>query len=349
MIKIGRFVATRPWQLVSYANPPQGWKYLRALDLPIAQLGVKNQFLNHTKWAINEPLLDGFITYNSIYHGSSKPWIIEVEDMLPRYGNARKWQLNYAVKKLSHPSCRAISFTSEFSRRRNAAFLRNHDLTHKAVINYRPVIPKVLENFYKPSEQFRILFVGNAFWRKGGLQLLRAFQRVSRKNWQLQIISSFEQDWAIFPEQNEIRETEKIIQSHSNIDVHSSVPFNVIPDFYNNSDVLVGFTYADTWYNSLMEAGAHGLALITSGISATTEMVSNEMNGFVFCDARNEARLRPGSEHVDWIGQMLLRYDNNRELLRTHQQASRLWHTDKFSIENRNKNLQNFFDFRKGT
>jgi glycosyltransferase involved in cell wall biosynthesis len=337
-MKVGRFTSTRPWQSYAFINPPKNWTYSRALDIPWASLKVRSPFLRHTKYHCSFGL-DLLHTYNSIVpYGPD--WIIEVEDGLPRYGGGMtQKQLDFAVKHLSHKRCKTISFTSEMAYRKNIDFMSKYGLEHKKRIIYRPVHLPSLESNKKNTDLFNVIFIGNSFYRKGGYQLLKAFERSTHKDWRLHIVSNFFEDWGPKPSESQLKEVNKIKNTDGRITFSQQMSHKEIFNAISDSDVLVGVTYADPWYNSVMEAAACGVPVIASNISSIPEMVIDGETGTLLSVGDfNDATV------IDRIYDSLCRYYADTELRITHGLNARKHAEKKFSIEARNKALTAIFD-----
>ncbi len=337
-MRVGRFTATRPWQNFAFDNPPENWTYSRALDIPWATLKVKSTFLRHTKYHISFGV-DLLHTYNSIVpYGPD--WIIEVEDSLPRYGGKMtQKQLKFAVKHLSHTRCKAISFTSEMAYQKNLGFLQKYGLEHKKRIIYRPVfLPRDIEPMPE-ANCYNIIFVGNSFYRKGGYQLLKAFNQSEHEDWRLHIVSNFFEDWGPQPSEQQLMEVDRILNSDKRIRVSQRMTHSEVFQSLQQSDVLVGYTFADPWYNSIMEAAACGVPVITSNISSIPEMAIDGKTGTLL-------PIRDFSDESieNDIHNALVSYYTDTEMRKEHGKHARQHAQNKFSIEARNKALMAIFD-----
>lgn len=137
----------------------------------------------------------------------------------------------------------------------------------------------VRESLNIPSSAPLYLFVGSGFERKGVNRLLRAIQEVP-------------QGYAVVVGRDKsVRQTEKLA---SDLGISSRVRFvgvqkDVAP-FYGASDAFVLPTLYDPFPNSVMEAMASGLAVITSTKCGGAEFIREGENGFV-CDALDHAAL----------------------------------------------------------
>lgn len=342
MIKVGHFTCTRQWQKFAFNNPPKNIKYVRAFDIPFPTLGINNQFLQHTKYHFASHLrnINFLHTYNSIVpYGPN--WIIEVEYLLPRYGkNKNKRQIDFAIKRLQSKSCKCISFTSEMAFNLNTNFLKENGLESKTMINYRPV--KITNESYFPriiTNTFNIVFVGNAFYRKGGVELLRAFiNNPNRTDWRLNIISTFETDWVIYPSTEQKLWVQKSIANDKRISVFSNISHDDVYKTLKTSHLFIATTYADTWNNSILEALVNGIPVIASNISPIPEMIQSNING-VLIDV-NTSSIKITNE----IEIAINNYYNNPSLLYTHSKNAYKLSHEKFSLTTRNNKLAQIFN-----
>ena len=195
MRTIGISNRTRYWQHYVFGHPPEGYRYVRALDTPWHVLGVDHFFLRHTKLFLPLPRVDLYHTYNGIVV-NRHPWVIEVESFMPRFG---PWDEGHALyrwgqRRLASKDCKALIFTSQHTLAMNQERLvragvdpGKMQVIYRAVERYTPVA--------EPDRPFTILFAGNAFYRKGGVELLKAFRSLDRPDIRLEIVSTLEVDW----------------------------------------------------------------------------------------------------------------------------------------------------------
>ncbi|MCB0759669.1 MAG: hypothetical protein KDC01_14500, partial [Flavobacteriales bacterium] len=124
MRTIGISHKTRYWQHYCFSNPPEGYRYARMLDTPWHVMGVKNEFLTNTKLFMPCSRADLFHTYNGVV-ANARPWVIEVEDYMPRYESMSPGNPLYrwALRRLEGKHCKALVFTSQSAMRRNREHL----------------------------------------------------------------------------------------------------------------------------------------------------------------------------------------------------------------------------------
>ena len=335
MLKIGHFNATRYWQKYAFAHPPEGMVYKRAIDLPCHLTKTTNQFLLNTKWVLPLQGLDFLHTYNSIIPYNI-PWIIEVESTIPRYGKMNETDKRYqwAIKRLLSDSCKKILFTSQSAKKLNEQRMFNWGIPQsKMSVLYRAV--EIHNDLSKPESTFNILFAGNGFYRKGGMELLKAFQQITNKDIRLTIISSFEIDWKIIPSQAQINWVKKVIANDDRITVKSNIPHDQVVQYMQKAHVFVATTLADPFNNTILEAMACGTAIISSNIGAIPEFVEDKKNGYV-CNVHNLT----SDETVYFIKEKIISLFNSSDLSESMRSESMDIAKNKFSIERRNAYLK---------
>lgn len=62
---------------------------------------------------------------------------------------------------------------------------------------------------------------------------------------------------------------------------------NIISDYLNMADLFIMGSYKEGWSTSLVEAVACGTPCVVTDFSSATEMVHDNINGYVVCE-RNE-------------------------------------------------------------
>ncbi len=125
-----------------------------------------------------------------------------------------------------------------------------------------------------PSNAVIFLFLGSGFERKGLLQVLQAFKTLPQNSFLLIVgYDKHERNYAIESSRLEIKSRVKFLGSQK----------DVIP-CYAVADAFVLPTLYDPFPNTVLEALACGLPVITSTKSGAAEIISSAQQGFV-CDA----------------------------------------------------------------
>ncbi len=278
---IGISHKTRYWQHYCFSHPPEGYRYVRGLDIPWHVLRIHSQFLAHTKWYLPLRRADLYHTYNSIV-ANDRPWVVEVESILPRYGHMPPAHSRYqwALRRLAGERCKALVFTSQRSLQLNLDHLVAAGVDPgKMQVIYRAVQEHAPQG--RDPGRFTVLFAGNAFYRKGGVELLKAFLQLHRTDARLEIISTLEVDWGVFPKPEVVAWAERTIADDPRITLHRGLPHHRLIGHMRAADLFVGTTFRDPFNNTVLEAMGCGLPVICSATGALPEVVQHDRNGWV--------------------------------------------------------------------
>ncbi|MBK7271091.1 MAG: glycosyltransferase family 4 protein [Flavobacteriales bacterium] len=150
---------------------------------------------------------------------------------------------------------------------------RKMQATHRAVEQYQPGD--------KDKEHFTILFAGNAFYRKGGVELLKAFQHLGRKDARLWIVSTLEVDWGHFPSDEDKAWAERTIAEDPRITLWRGLGHADLIQRMRQAHVFVSTTFADPFNNTILEAMGTQLPIIGSQVSSLPEVVQHGRNGWL--------------------------------------------------------------------
>jgi glycosyltransferase involved in cell wall biosynthesis len=330
---------TRYWQQYVFGHSPEGYRYERMVDIPWHMLGVSNQFLSHTKYFFPLKRADLYHTYNSIVV-NRRPWVMEVESYLPRYKPMRETHplFKWGVRRLLSDDLKALIFTSRNTMVANqeALVARGLDPACMSVI-YRAV--EQYEPLPRDPDHFTILFVGNGFYRKGGVELLKAFERLGRPEARLVIVSSLEVDWGVEPDAATIADAERRIAADPRITHHRGLSHDGVIDLMRRSHVFVSTTFADPFNNTVLEAMGTGLPIISSRISSIPEMVDDGRNGILL-----PVEGLSSDSIADAIAQELKRLMDDAKALQDMGRASLEVVRERFDISVRNRQLKVLYD-----
>ncbi len=330
---------TRYWQHYCFSNPPEGYRYSRMLDIPWHMLRVRQQFLSHTKFFLPLKHADIYHTYNSVV-ANHRPWVIEVESYLPRYRPMREDHalFKWGQRRLASNDCKWLLFTSENSARMNRDQLVSIGVDPaKMVVLYRAVeqyLPAA-----KDKDRFIILFAGNGFYRKGGVELLKAFQRLRRDDAHLWIVSTLEVDWGVFPKPEEVAWAEKLIADDPRITLHRGVPHARLLQLMRQAHAFVSTTFSDPFNNTILEAMGAQLPVICSNVSSLPEIVQHDRNGWLLPVAD-----RSSDEIADDIAIHLKKLIDDRTLYQLMCAESLAVVRERFDLRVRNKRLIELYD-----
>jgi len=266
---------------------------------------------------------------------NKKPWVVDVE----HYWNfASSGKLAYSkqgkekIKKfLKSPYCKKILPWTESAKKSITDALKDKEIEKKIeIVSFAMPVKK----FKKKKGKTTLLFVGRYFYAKGGMEALEAFDELS-KNQDIKCIF--------------VSDTPKqILEKYSKnkrIEFYNLMPQEKLFELYKKSDIFVYPGYSDTFGFALVEAMAFGLATVTVNGFARKEIVKNGKTGYVIETKANpqkskEERKRLVKEIV-FITTKLIK--NKKLLLNIQKNAKREIKNGKFSIEKRNKKLEEVY------
>jgi glycosyltransferase involved in cell wall biosynthesis len=336
---IGISHKTRYWQHYVFSNPPDGYRYSRMTDIPWHVLGVNDQFLAHTKYFLPLKHADIYHTYNSVV-ANHHPWVIEVESYLPRYKPMAETHplFKWGQRRLASSDCKALIFTSRHTWSMNHAKLEatgvdpaKMHVIYRAVEQYLPG--------QKDRSTFTILFAGNGFYRKGGIELLKAFQRLNRPESRMVIVSTLEVDWGVVPNEADIAYAERTIASDPRITLHRGLGHAALLQQMRKADVFASTTFADPFNNTVLEAMGAQLPVISSRISSIPEIVQDGRNGWLL-----EVTDRSSDAIAEELAQRLRSLMDDPSLLKHMGAESLAVVREKFDLRVRNAALVKLYD-----
>lgn len=330
---------TRYWQHYCFSNPPEGHRYVRMPDIPWHVAGIEWEFLVNTKFFLPYPRPDLYHTYNGVV-ANAHPWVVEVESYLPRYQRMPRTHPLYrwALRRLAGKHCKALIFTSQAAMDQN----RHHLVEAGVDPAMMTVIYRAVERFEPlpgDPDRFTILFAGNGFYRKGGVELLKAFQRMARPGMHLEIISSMEQDWGLCPLPEVKAWAEKTIAEDPRITLHRRLPHDHVIEHMRAADLFVATTYLDPFNNTVLEAMGAGLPVICSDAGALGEVVGHGRNGWVM--HVNDRTSDDVAEELGALIQQLVDDPAKRDAMGRESHAIV---QEKFSLPVRNAQLVKLYD-----
>lgn len=250
--------------------------------------------------------VDLYHCYNRVYLGR-RPWGVTFETHLPRFiVNPRtSWVYRRACERLAAPACRFIVAMSEMARR---TFEATHPELAGAVVDKLSVIYPAQATFRSPDQvqtrwdtppepPLRCLFVGNAFFRKGGPPLLRAVERLHQQGAQIQldVVSTLETgDYVTGAGDAELSWARDRL-SRAPFTLRSNLPPDAVLARMDDADLLLLPTLDDSFGMVVVEALSRGTPVLTTDLRALPE-INPAGTGLV-------VEMPRGVEHRDyWAG-----------------------------------------------
>jgi len=218
-----------------------------------------------------------------LYNGASlarRPWVTTVEN----------WQFNRLgpidrAGLLAGRPCRRIMAISNWviDRFRERAVDFGYDDRIMAKVELVPPPQALVPRQERDDDgRTRLCFVGSAFFRKGGLELLRALERLAPEELplELEIVSSLATD--AYPPGTEfgpedVAEVHRLLERLGrSVRRHASLPNAQVLELLGRSDVGVLPSFFDTYGFSVLEMMGAGLPMVVTNQRSLPELVTEE-------------------------------------------------------------------------
>ena len=244
---------------------------------------------------------------NGISNGKT-PWVSHFETILPRFSellNQAKdnhWQnlepgrlTLKGLDALRGPSCKQIIAWSENAAGFQRKFLSeiSSEISEPILAKMRVIHPpqEMLTDHVTPREYdqqhpIRSALVGAGFFRKGGRELFRAFEKLAGDEGlpvRLVVVSSLRMEpyAAHETEEDLARAREVIAEKPQWLEYYNELPNLEVLDLLKNADVGLLPTWADTYGLSVLEAQAAGCPVITTDVRALPEINNNRVGWLI--------------------------------------------------------------------
>lgn len=228
--------------------------------------------------------------FNGIHLGS-KPWFSTFETFLPRWASYGKGNLEWGLRKLAREECKGLFALSACTAAIQADVLRPYpelstQILPKIQVLHPPQEALIggMEDKPEQGKAIKLAFAGADFFRKGGLEILRAFDFAvtSGTDMQMTVVSAMNiGDYASKAGEKEREEALKLMAKHSKrITHHRSLPNARMLEVFKQSDIGLLPTWADTYGYSVLEAQAAGCPVISTNLRALPE-INNDTFGWL--------------------------------------------------------------------
>lgn len=227
------------------------------------------------------------------------PFVVLFETTLPRISKNRLLLSFLQNRALSGNNCLGMIAISECARDLQ---LLTHGGNAKLSVLHPP--QRVLANNEEDSrwnnlDRVRFCFVGRDFGRKGGVEILRAFDALDAEDWHLTIVSSLSVDdyatqYTKQEQQSISQEISTILNKRKNqITWHASQPNKHVLEVMRTSHVGLLPTWHDTYGYSVLEFQASGCPVITTDVRALPEINNNTCGWIIPIGEKFGARISP--------------------------------------------------------
>lgn len=203
--------------------------------------------------------------------------------------------LEKGIRACASSYCKALFVNSYCSLAIEKALVANFPCYEAAILSklqvlYPPqklIVHSVAEKqaLVAGNDKIVFLYIGHDFYRKGGLAVLRCFERLSREfnNFQVITIGALRNDVpSVFKPDMEADAKRLIDQyNHTWLEHYNTLPNDQVMALMKKADVGLLPTYSDIFGYSVLESQACGCPTITSDVRAMPE-INNEACGWVF-------------------------------------------------------------------
>ena len=293
---------------ICYKKVWDKYTIMRLGIIPLNRLGLKGRFndiyLQYNDYKLNN--VDILHLYNAINY-NNKPWIVSFEHIIPHFrcmyafhlgknpsfaGLDKNRKYLKGIKALAGSACKKIIALSHCNAGMEVAMLEmfpeyKKEINDKLIVMHPPQKPEIDDIAVKSmtkDNKINIIFVGHAFFNKGGRELLDCFINLRKYNYpaKLIIISSlFVDNYASFTNDQDVLKAKSMIKSYPDmITWYPKLPNRQVIELMKKSHIGVLPTYADTFGFSVLEMQASGCPVITTNVRALPE-INDEEKGWI--------------------------------------------------------------------
>ncbi len=233
----------------------------------------------------------GFV---DVYHLSNtltisrKPWVALFEHYLPRWN----CESEKGMAMLARRQCRRLVAMSQYAKKTQASKLRRFPAIEETVMKKVVVVPPGQKILVSPSrvrsrdsEELMFTFVGGDFFRKGGREILQAFDALIREGEKVRLTIISTLDTGDYASRSTPRDAEWALGMMRgmgrNVTYQPSLAHREVLDLFLRSDVSLLPTYHDTYGFSLLESQAAGCPVISTDCCALSEINDNDIGWMI--------------------------------------------------------------------
>ena len=268
-------------------------------------------------------------------------WVADLESLWQLWVNGTEGKTKSGLRKarkiLSRPNCKKIIAWTERTKREFVKYFP--EIERKVEVVYPGIpIPKVKER--KNNKEITLLFVGRYFYEKGGLDVLRTFDFLTKKYKNVECLV--------------VSETpEKIKERYSQnpkIKFFGLMPQEELYEkIYSKTDIFVYPGYSDTFGFAMTEAMSFGIPVVSVEGKSRKEIVEEGKTGFVVERPSHysvkEIEFREKEDIIkNLIEKTSLLIEDKTQRNKMSEECRKLIKEGKFSIKQRNMKLKKIYE-----
>ncbi len=237
------------------------------------------------------PKVNGLHFFNSVSY-SDQPWMTTFETVLPYFQEMKAtfkddhhWEqlkssasIQRAMEAMASHHCKALFALSQNTKRIQEQVLMHFPDFRERILHKMHVLhPPQIALPYRPrswSGKFQLVFVGRAFYRKGGQELIHALSKIQTEvPIHLTVVSSMdvESGWPGIDE-SQRQEDIRWMQSQPWITYHAQLPNQGVLQLFEESHLGFLPTWQDTYGYSVLEMQSRGCPVVTTDIRSLPEI-----------------------------------------------------------------------------
>lgn len=248
----------------------------------------------HCDFGLNSCDLLHFFNHVSV---TTTPWVVTYETSVPRWGSG----IRLGLRLLARENCRKLIAMSHAARDIQLRMLRLYPRVSRAIADkitvvhppQAPVVERWANKGVSHSGELVFAFVGGDFFRKGGSEILRVFQRLFDEGEKVRLVIVSELrygDYASRATRQDREWSERTIARYADrIEYHRRLPNEEVLKILTRSHVALLPSYGDTFGYSVLEAQACACPVITTDIRALPE-INDPTCGWLIDVPKTESR-----------------------------------------------------------
>jgi glycosyltransferase involved in cell wall biosynthesis len=135
-----------------------------------------------------------------------------------------------------------------------------------------------LRRSYEPGKPIELIFVGAIQQRKGVLELVKAFARVTCSDTVLHLVGNVSKEQAYT---NRVKEAVRAAGLENRVHFHGRMGDSDLHKMYQQADIFLFPSFHEGYGIVVVEAMQHGLPVIVSNVAALPELVQDGINGLL--------------------------------------------------------------------
>ena len=242
--------------------------------------------------------IDVIHTFNRVCLHDSNRWVATFEKTFPEFFS-EETKINYRLMRRQLPlilsdKCIALLPMSQWAYHYElwllSQFANHEEINHvieKMTVLYPPqellISQKEIKQKFEKLQKIKFLYVGSQVKRKGGAEVLKAFQKLYCKfpDISLTFIGNLDDDYNnFFLDEEERKEIQSIIQHANWLEYHEKVSNEEVLKLAKQAHVGLLPSMGDTFGFSVLEMQACGCPVITTDRQALPE-INNDQCGWI--------------------------------------------------------------------